>query len=147
QYTLPNGMTILGIILASDEMHLMNFLGDKSMHAVYMTLGNISNSMQRKVQQYAWMLLTKIPTSKFSKMVFLTKTEADCMPGILWCQLFHHCMQIVFEPMQTDWQVIHTAIDPDGNTCQCLAVLMAWIANLKEQYDIVGLATNLCPRC
>ncbi|KAF9502575.1 hypothetical protein BS47DRAFT_1310919, partial [Hydnum rufescens UP504] len=103
--------------LASDEMHLTNFLGDKCMHAVYMTLGNISNSMRRKVQQYAWMLLAKIPTSMFSKTVFLTKTEADHMPGILQHQLFHCCMQIVFEPMQTDWRVIHTAIDPDGNTC------------------------------
>jgi Plavaka transposase len=138
---------ILGIVLALDETHLTNFLGDKSMHAVYMTLGNISNSMQRKVQQYMWMLLAKIPTSKFSKMVFLTKTEADHVPGILWHQLFHHWMQIVFEPMKTDWQAIHTVINPDGNTCRCLAVLMAWIADLKEKYDIVGLAMNSCPRC
>jgi Plavaka transposase len=93
------------------------------------------------------MLLTKIPTSKFSKTVFPTKTEVDHMPGILQCQLFHHCMQIVFEPMKTDQQAIHTVIDHDGNTCRCLAVLMAWIADLKEQYDIVGLAMNSCPRC
>ncbi len=33
--------TILSIILASDKTHLTNFTGDKSMHAIYMSLGNI----------------------------------------------------------------------------------------------------------
>ena len=39
------GSTILGIILASDKMHLTNFSGDKLMHAVYMSLGNIHKEM------------------------------------------------------------------------------------------------------
>ena len=39
--TLKVGMTLLGIILASDKMHLTNYSGDKSMHAIYMSLGNI----------------------------------------------------------------------------------------------------------
>jgi Plavaka transposase len=28
-----------------------------------------------------------------------------------------------------------------------MSILMAWIADLKEQYDIVGLASNSCLRC
>ncbi|KAF9509825.1 hypothetical protein BS47DRAFT_1365013 [Hydnum rufescens UP504] len=123
QCTLPNGVTVMGVVLASDETHLTNFSGNKSMHAVYMTLGNISRT------------------------VFAMKMEAECMPGILQCQLFHHCMWIVFESMQVGHQTIHATIDPEGNIHQCLAVLMAWIADLKEQYNIVGLATNSCPQC
>ena len=38
---LEVGATILGVILASDKTHLTNFAGDKSMHTVYMSLGNI----------------------------------------------------------------------------------------------------------
>ena len=32
---------ILSVILASDKTHLTNFAGDKSIHVVYMSLGNI----------------------------------------------------------------------------------------------------------
>ncbi|KAF9502754.1 hypothetical protein BS47DRAFT_1462307 [Hydnum rufescens UP504] len=86
-------MTILGVILCSDETHLTNFSGDKSVHAVYMMLGNIRSSTCRKVSE--------------ARMV----------------------------------------IDADGNTRRCVAILLAWIADLKEQYDIVALAPNSCPSC
>jgi Plavaka transposase len=76
-------MTILGVILCLDETHLTNFSGDKSVHAVYMTLGNIRSSTHRKVSKGVWMMLAKIPTSKFPKTTFPTKVEEECMPGIL----------------------------------------------------------------
>ncbi len=46
---LEVGTTILGIILASDKTHLTNYAGDKSMHAVYMSMGNIHKAIQRKL--------------------------------------------------------------------------------------------------
>ena len=37
--------TILAIVLGSDKTHLMNFSGDKKMHHLYLSLGNIHKSV------------------------------------------------------------------------------------------------------
>jgi Plavaka transposase len=38
-------------------------------------------------------------------------------------------------------------INPNGNLHHCIPILMAWAADLKEQYDILGLAPNSCISC
>ncbi|KAF9508631.1 hypothetical protein BS47DRAFT_1302591 [Hydnum rufescens UP504] len=45
QDTLPAGATLAGIILSSDKTHLSVFSGNKVMHPVYMSLGNIQKHM------------------------------------------------------------------------------------------------------
>src|SRR5258708_16920500 len=81
---LANGSTILGIILVSDRTHLINFTGDKKMHAVYLSIGNISKDVCRKHNSCAWLLVTKIPISKSLKTQFSgPKTKQEAMPGIL----------------------------------------------------------------
>src|SRR5258707_2321964 len=91
---LANGTTILGIILVSDHTHLTNFTGDKKMHAVYLSIGNISKDIHQKHNSHAWLLVTKIPISKFSKTQFSgPKTKQEAMPGILSHHLFHECMR------------------------------------------------------
>src|SRR5260370_1172338 len=91
------GTTILSIILVTDHTHLTNFTGDKKMHTVYLSLGNISKDIHWKHNTHAWLLVTKIPISKFLKTQFSgTKTEWDAMPGILSHHLFHH--QIMCNP-------------------------------------------------
>ncbi|KAF9508474.1 hypothetical protein BS47DRAFT_1302834 [Hydnum rufescens UP504] len=105
QAKLPKGTTMLAIIIASDETHLTNFSGDKSMHAVYITLGNIHDNMRRKPMFGAWMLLARLPTSKFANTVFNsshTKLEAQHMPGVLKEQIFHESLQIILEPLRED---------------------------------------------
>ncbi|KAF9503526.1 hypothetical protein BS47DRAFT_1265755, partial [Hydnum rufescens UP504] len=151
QVSLPKGMTILGVILCSNKTHLTNFSGDKSVHAVYVMLGNIMSSIQRKVSEGAWIMLAKIPTSKFPKTAFPTKIEEERMPGILQRQLLHRCMRIVLEPMRTYDRDLSLSpcmvVDADSNTHHCITILLTWIADLKQQYDIAALAPNSCPSC
>src|SRR5260370_13311602 len=92
--TLKVGMTVLGVILASDKMHPMNFSGDKAMHAVCMSLGNIHKVVQRKLSSKAWLLVEKISDTKFQG----SKSERKAMPGILHQCLFHECMGIALKP-------------------------------------------------
>src|SRR6266850_5099885 len=100
---LMKGTTVLSIILVTDHTHLTNFTGDKKMHAIYLSLGNISKDICWKHNTCAWLLVTKIPISKFLKTQFSrTKTEWDTMPGILSHCLFHKCMHQVLEPLQLD---------------------------------------------
>ncbi len=73
---LKVGVMILSIILASDKTHLMNFAGDKSMHTIYVSLGNIHKDIQRKLTAQTWLLVAKIPVSKFPHTEFPhSKTE------------------------------------------------------------------------
>src|SRR5258708_965227 len=90
---LANRSTILGIILVSDHTHLTNFTGDKKMHTVYLSIGNISKDVCQKHNSHALLLVTKIPISKFLKTQFSEpKTEQESMHGILSHTLFHVCM-------------------------------------------------------
>src|SRR5258706_13976046 len=90
---LANRPTILGIILVSDHTHLTNFTGDKKMHTVYLSIGNISKDICQIHNSHAWLLVTKIPISKFSKTQFSgLKTKQEPIPGMLSHHLFHECM-------------------------------------------------------
>lgn len=145
---VPPGTTLMSIVLASDKTHLTNFSGDQHMHAVYISLGNIHKDTRNKVSRRAWMLLAKLPTPKFSSIntkVFASNEEKDRMPGILKAQLFHACMRIVLEPLRRP--SILRVVDPYGHIRQCMAFLMAWIADLEEQWLIACLTKNNCPAC
>lgn len=67
------------------------------------------------------------------------------MPGILKAQMFHACMYAVLEPLRNVH--VKTIVDPTGAKRRCTAVLMAWIADLEEQYLIAALSKNNCPTC
>jgi len=100
---LKVGSTIISIILASDKTHLTNYSGDKSMHAVYMLLSNIHKDIQRRLTAHAWLLVAKIPVTKFPHTAFSElKSEKKAMPRILRQQLFHQCMKIVLRLTHLD---------------------------------------------
>ncbi|KAF9514847.1 hypothetical protein BS47DRAFT_1294665, partial [Hydnum rufescens UP504] len=98
----PKGATLQAVVIVLDKTHLTNYSSDKSMHAVYITLSNIHDNVQRKPSCGAWMLLAQLPTSKFANTVFNTsgtKVEAQQMPGILKQQLFHKALKAILEPL------------------------------------------------
>ena len=145
---LKIGTTILSVILASDKTHLTNFTGDKSMHAVYMSLGNIRKDVRKKLSAHAGLLVAKIPIPKFPCTNFSgSKTERAAMPGILCQRLFHHCMKIALQPTHLDTRQYHIVPGPDGQLWLTMAVMMAWIADLEEQIMIAGVNNKSCPVC
>ncbi|GAB1520445.1 hypothetical protein RhiTH_003520 [Rhizoctonia solani] len=66
QKKLPPGATVIPIIISSDATQLTNFLGGKSAWPVYITIGNIPQSIRAKVSSYATMLLAYLPSPKFN---------------------------------------------------------------------------------
>ena len=135
-------------MLASDKTHLSTFSGDKNMHPVYISLGNIHKDIRNKPSHKGWMLLAKLPTSKFGALkarLDATETEKKAMPGVLQKRLFHRCMSVVLKPLRDS--DVSTATDANGNERQVLAVLMAWLADLEELWMILGLAKSCCPKC
>src|SRR5258707_6590408 len=118
------------------------------MHTVYLSIGNISKDVHQKHNSCAWLLVTKIPISKFLKTQFSgPKTEQEAMPGILSHCLFHECMRQVLAPLQLDQRQYYVVPSPDGNSQLCMAVLMAWIADLEEQLLVSGIQHLSCPVC
>ena len=119
------------------------------MHMVLMTLGNIRKAVCRGVKRNAYILLAEIPSPKFKNTEFPTKTEEQNMPGILRRQLFHHCMSIVLQPLRRHGEParLYRAIDADGNTRKCTAILAGWIADMEEIWAILGIGHGTCPKC
>ena len=127
---LKVGSTILSIILATDKTHLTNFSGDKSMHAVYMSLGNIHKDAQHKLKNHAWLLVAKTPVTKFPCTQFDgLKTEKKAMPGILHQQLFHKCMKILLSPTSLECHQYCIIPGPDGLFHLTMMIMMAWIVH------------------
>lgn len=80
------GATVIPVIIASDEMHLSDFSGDKTAWPVYMTIGNISKEVRRKPSVRSTVLLGYMPKPKLT--CFATK---DARRQAKW-KFFHHCM-------------------------------------------------------
>ena len=146
---LPEFTTLHPVILASDKTHLTNYSGDKNMHVVLLTIGNIPKSVRRKINRNAYILIAEIPSPKFENTQFPTAGEESDMPGILRRQLFHLCMSIVLEPLRQHKGLprLYRAIDPEGFTRTCAAVLAGWIADMEEVWAILGLSPSTCPKC
>ena len=56
QSKLPNGSTVIPIMLNSDATHL-DKLGHQKVHPIYITIGNITKKIRRKSSQHAIKLL------------------------------------------------------------------------------------------
>ena len=87
QSTLPTGAKILSIILYSDATNC-DSLGKSQLHPIYLSLGNIPT--WRRNRQDAKQLLGYLPIIKSSNVEKEIKR-----------QLFHKCLDIILEPIQT----------------------------------------------
>ncbi|EIW86022.1 hypothetical protein CONPUDRAFT_45251 [Coniophora puteana RWD-64-598 SS2] len=85
QGRLPEGAVVAPVILASDKTALSQFSGNKTAWPVYMTLGNISKDVRRQASSGATILLGYLPVAKLG--------------GLESYRLFHHCMNIILEPL------------------------------------------------
>src|SRR5260370_32243583 len=113
---LANGSTILGIIRASDRTHLTNFTGDKKMHTVYLSIGNISKDIRWKHNSHTWLLVTKIPISKFSKTQF---SFLDLRPNKKLCLGF----SVTAYSMNACDKYLHPCDLIRGSTMLCLPLM------------------------
>ncbi len=62
---MGEGETLGLVMLGSDKTHLNNNYGDKHVHAVYMSCGNIDKEVRMKLSSRAWVMVAQIPVVKF----------------------------------------------------------------------------------
>ncbi|KAG8754251.1 hypothetical protein FRC11_006750 [Ceratobasidium sp. 423] len=95
------------------------------------------------------MLVAYIPICKWEATLEHTeiksKAHAKALPGILSRRLFHICMEIICQPLRE--LNVHEITDPDGNIRLIFYVLLAYLADLEEQYLISALDKSNCIHC
>ncbi|KAG8865445.1 hypothetical protein FRC20_009827 [Serendipita sp. 405] len=125
QNTLPEGATVVPVILGSDSTHLTQFGGGKKAWPVYLTIGNVSSRVRNRPSQRAWMVVAYIPVVKFS--------DGADIQGTLANRLYHQCMELVFSPLIEAGVAGTTIVDSKGKARNCYPRIAAHLADHPEQ--------------
>ncbi|KAG9089327.1 hypothetical protein FRC06_001596 [Ceratobasidium sp. 370] len=76
-----------GVLFGSDKTHLTDYSGDVKVHALYVSLSNITKDGHAQTSKRAWMLIAYIPICKWENTVEQTnpksKAHKTMLPGIL----------------------------------------------------------------
>ncbi len=78
-------------MLGSDKTHLNNNYGNKEVHAIYLSCGNIDKGICSKESAHCWLMLAQIPVVKF---------EEEDLQTELSHRLYHKCMGIATESLR-----------------------------------------------
>jgi len=92
QGKLPDSAVVAPVILSSDKTSLSVFSGDKKAWPVYLTIGNISKDVRRRVSAHATILIGYLPVSKLE--CFQKKSQSAAGH-----RLFHYAMLLLLRPL------------------------------------------------
>ncbi|KAG1782103.1 hypothetical protein EV702DRAFT_1177149 [Suillus placidus] len=108
QDQLPEGATIVPMIIASDKTPVTRHTGGLEMHPIFVTIGNIQSDVWMRATCQAWRCVAYMPIPKF----------IDVHPDyqtILSQQLFHKCMDIIFADTKVTVMVGKFMPNPAGH--------------------------------
>ncbi|KAF9025713.1 hypothetical protein BDZ89DRAFT_922924, partial [Hymenopellis radicata] len=143
QDKLPGeGRTVVPVILATDKTQLTQFSGSKQAYPVYLTLGNIPNSLRRKPSQQACVLVAYLPVEKMSKRR-LSKREHSAR----YQRLFHHAMRIIVAPLIAVGKDGIEMVGGDGAVHLVHPILASYVADFPEQCLVTCSKYGTCPKC
>ncbi|KAG2116454.1 uncharacterized protein F5147DRAFT_743089 [Suillus discolor] len=148
QNNLPEGATMVPIILASDKTpvtcyrdlrrNITRMSGGLEMHPVFLTIANIQSEVRMKATAHAWRCVAFIPIPKFD-------VHAD-FQTLLHARLFHKCMDMIFAKCKVAARVGEYMSDSMGYIRHCFTPLVAYTADLPEAQLIACLIYDLCKR-
>ncbi|KAG1889013.1 uncharacterized protein F5891DRAFT_1131908 [Suillus fuscotomentosus] len=135
---LPEGATIVPMIVASDKTPVTRHTGGLEMHPIFVTITNIQSDVRMRATCHAWRCVAYMPIPKF----------VDVHPDyqtILSQHLFHKCMDIVFADTKVAAMVGKFMPDPAGHLRHCFTPLVAYTADLPEQQAIACVSKVASP--
>jgi hypothetical protein len=83
QESLPDGATVVPIILAVDKTQLSLISGDVAAWPVYVTIGNLSREARRRRTTPGTLLVGFIPTTKLQDPIMKSRVYHYCMGKLL----------------------------------------------------------------
>ncbi|KAG2338198.1 hypothetical protein BDR05DRAFT_952101 [Suillus weaverae] len=90
QSQLPEGATLLGVILSSNKTNITNMTGGRIAHPLLISLANIKMVTQNKASSHAFLLTTLLPITEFLHPV-------KRLQSVLEAHLVHQCLDIILE--------------------------------------------------
>ncbi|KAI6137502.1 hypothetical protein EDD17DRAFT_1782925 [Pisolithus thermaeus] len=137
QNELPEGATIVPVILASDKAPVTRMSGDCEMHLLFLTITNINSEVHMKATAHAWACVayTLIPE-------FLAHPNFH---SILKARMWHRCMDIMCANLKVSSHRGIFMADPHNNTHYCFTPLAAYTTDLPEQLMIACVSKSALP--
>ncbi|KAF8464828.1 hypothetical protein BDZ91DRAFT_659835, partial [Kalaharituber pfeilii] len=146
QRLLSPNVTVVPILLASDQTHLTNFSGDKKLWPVYMSIGNIVSRVRNKPSAHAWVPIALLPVNPKRMSGISGWTKKD--QGVDSLQVFHDIMRTVLRPLVQLYEAGGVEmLCADEKVRKCVPILCTWHADYMENINIHGIKLNLCPMC
>lgn len=128
QESLPEGSTVIPVMLGSDKTQLTVLAGDKVAWPVYLSIGNISSKVRNTPSRKAWLLFAYLPAINFVEGANHSQRNST-----LIYRLFHQCMEFLLRPLVMAGRNGILWSDSKGDERRCFPLLAAYIADHPEQ--------------
>ncbi|KAG1828942.1 hypothetical protein EV424DRAFT_1536175 [Suillus variegatus] len=138
QEHLPDGATLLGVVLSSDKAKVSNLSGNHYAHPLLISLANINSDIRGKGSLEAYIPLALLPIAKFIH-------ANQHMRGVLGDQLFHQCIGIIVEPLKQAVCLGVMMSDPAGFSRYCFMPLVAYVVDTPEELSITCITMTASP--
>ncbi|KAI6020926.1 hypothetical protein BKA83DRAFT_4126818 [Pisolithus microcarpus] len=135
---LPEGATLLGIILSSDKTNISVMSSNRMAHPLLISLANITTDIHSKGSLHGHLLLALLPIPSF-----IHKTSCVC--SLLSNRLFHFCLDLVLKPLKIAASISVMMNDPSGNVQYCYMPLVGYITNTPEQSLLACTGPKVSP--
>ena len=133
QNQLPDGATILGVILSSDKTNLTNMTGGRVAHPLLISLANLVMDFRAKATNHAFQLLALLPVPKFIHNDRKTR-------GVLEYRLIHECLDFILKPLKKAAEIGVMLSDPLGSLRYAYTPLAGYIVDVAEAVVLSGVA-------
>jgi len=138
QSELPDGATLLGVILSSDKTNISVMSGNHMAHPLLLSLANIDADICSKGSLHSFLLLALLPVPSFIH----NKSQVQ---GLLSDRLVHQCLDLVLKPLKIAAAVGVMMSDPVGNLRHCYTPLIVYIADTLEQSLMACMSPKASP--
>lgn len=133
QDQVPEGATILGIVLSSDKTQLTAMTGNRQVHPLLISLADIDMDFRTKACHHAFLLLALLPIAKF-------REKNPEIVGVLASRLFHAILDFILKPLKKMAEIGMMMTDPLGWRRFCFTPLVGYIVDTPESALIAGVA-------
>jgi len=135
---IPNGATLLGVVLSSDKTNISVMTGNRMAHPLLISLANIDPDIRSKGSLHAHVLLALLLVASFLH----PKTR---IRSLLSDRLIHESLDFMLKPLKSAASVGIMMSDPIGSLRYCFTPLVAYIADTPEQTLLACVSPKASP--
>ncbi|KAH9009323.1 hypothetical protein EDB85DRAFT_1881682, partial [Lactarius pseudohatsudake] len=129
---LPDGATLLGIVLSSDKTNISAMTGGRMAHPLLMSLANLLMDFRMKGTNHAFLLLALLPVPNFIHKDSKTR-------GVLENRMVHECLDFILTPLKKAAQFGIMMSDPLGSLRYVFTPLASYIVDVAEAIVLAGV--------